>query len=189
MLLAQDRSSPLPSVFSPTQELVARLHVMNHGVLSTFTPGLLASSQMGAFLPCSHTRTLTKERKNAQSSMKSALWPPRDPSPSLLSPLPPAQAGDGSSPLLLPAPSSPLQEHRARRSRAHKQFEVPRVFIQPVCLEAGRCLSPWETQQCGAGRAALAAAGFPDAVTSRAEQSLRFPWVTVGCIYSLLCYK
>lgn len=159
---------------------------MNHGVLSAFTPVLPASSQTGALFPCSHKRTLAEDRKNAQSSVKSALWPPSDPSPSLLSPLPPAQAGDGGSPLLLPAPSSPLAEHRAQHSRACKGCEVPRVFIQPGCVEVGRCLSPPETQRRGTVRAALATAGFPGAVTSRGEQSLRFPWVTVSCIYSLL---
>lgn len=53
--------------------------------------------------------------------------------------------------------------------------------MQPRCLEVGQSLSHWSP-----GGAALAATGFPGAVTSRAEHSLRFPWVTVGRIYSLL---
>ena len=134
-LLARRCSSPPPSVFSSTQELVARLRAMNHGVLSAFTPVRLPAAPTGAFLPSS-----PRKAKNAQSSVKSALRPRRDPSPSF-SPLSCQRGQETAAARSSCQPLSPCPEHPAERGRARERSEVPSLLIQPRCLEAGRCLS------------------------------------------------
>lgn len=74
MLLDRCCSIPVPSVFPYTGAGCQAAWDESWGVLCC-SPLLLASSQTGTFLPCSHTGTFTKKRKNAQSPLQSVLWP------------------------------------------------------------------------------------------------------------------
>lgn len=124
----------------PSAGAVSRLPGMNHGVLSACTPLLLASSQTGTFLPCSHTGTFTKKRKNAQSPLKSALWPLVNlphPSSSLC-------CLGSSSPLLLPAPGPAAAAVSALQCFLAAQ--VPARRTEP---------SPWEPWGCSSGSQGL----------------------------------
>lgn len=47
---------------------------------------------------------------------------------------------------------------------------------------------PADTRPGSTSQAALAAAGFPGALTSQAKKSLRFPWVTVA-VFIVCCAK
>lgn len=86
MLLDWCCSIPVPSVFSHTKELVARLPGMNHGVLSACTPYSWLPHRQALSTPAPTWKHSPKKAKNAQSPLKSVLCPP----------------------VILPQPSSPL---------------------------------------------------------------------------------
>lgn len=149
MLLDRCCSIPVPSVFSPTQELVARLPGMNHGVLSSCTPysWLLTDRHLPPLLPHGN---IHQKKKKCTIPLKSGLWPPVN----LPHPSSPLSCLRSSSPLLLPAPSPhcsssvPGAAQSVSGLKCFHAAQVPGSRTEPFPLEPWWCSSgshglPW----------------------------------------------